>query len=152
MEDDVAPPLFEVYASIDVDDKGAAVGSADYLGPELALPVDGLPDGEHLIRIDIADQAGNEASDVVHFVIGDVVEEDTDGDGEASGSQEGDDDETAATSGVGETGEEDGGGTDTDQPGVEAATEGCGCRANPVSHAGWLALLLLGVSPRRRRD
>ena len=150
MSDNVAPPLFEVFASIDVDEKGEAVGSADYLGPELSLPVNGLPDGEHLIRIDIADQSGNESFDVVQFVIGEETPDGTGESGDGSGSGGGDDPETGTPAGESSGGGDDGD-TDSEDPSSDTTAEGCGCRADPGPFAAWLVLLILGVSPRRRR-
>jgi MYXO-CTERM domain-containing protein len=151
MLDDVSPPLFEVYASLDVDAKGDPVGSADLFGPQLSLPVTGLPDGEHLIRIDIEDQSGNTASDLVHFVISDAAlpEEES-----GEGSSEGSTGTTGAGSGA-STGEDitPTGGDDAPSTGTPIADDGgpsgCGCRTTGSGLAP-LLLLLLGVSRRRR--
>jgi MYXO-CTERM domain-containing protein len=152
MVDDIAPPLFDVYASIDVDEQGDAVGTGDYRGPELSLPINGLADGEHLIRVDVADQSGNVASDLVHFVIGDDAVGET-GTGAPSGS-EGDSSGTPPGGSDGDTGqstEPTGGETGSPAPEADAADDGCGCRATSSAAFAPLIVLLLSVSRRRRR-
>lgn len=158
MYDDIAPPLFDVFANVDVDEMGALIGSGDYKGPSLTLPVNGLPDGEHLVRIDVHDQSGNVASDVVTFVIGESSAE--------TGGTGGD----TATDGSGEPGDETGNGNDPSSTGgdpsgpsgtgdtdvetetvaeVEDEPAGCGCR--PTGRAGPAWLLVLVAAVRRRR-
>lgn len=156
MIDDVPPQLFEVYASIDVDAVGDQLGNPQW-GPELTLPVDGLPDGEHFIRIDIADQQGNPATATVSFVIG-VAPGDTGGGGSGgssgaadSGGHDGGSEHAPA---AGSTGE--GEGTDGPAPGDAGANgeadDGCGCRADGGSRPlGWVWTLVVFTPARRRR-
>ena len=155
MLDQIAPPLFDVYASIDVDEKGELVGSGDYRGPELALPITGLPDGEHLIRIDIADQSGNESTDLVHFSIGDDAAAESgsgtsDGETGTGGGPGGSGAETgAATSGDASVGGSEDSGSGDDGATGDGGDEGCGCRS-AAPRALPALLLLLGLRRRKR--
>ncbi|HWB78424.1 MAG TPA: hypothetical protein VG755_25840 [Nannocystaceae bacterium] len=150
MIDDVPPQLFDIYASIDADEQGAMLGAAQW-GPELVTPVSGLPDGEHFIRIDIADQQGNPATATVHFTIG-IAPVDTTGEG--SGSDDGTGggttsvDTTSASATTAST-EATSDGTSESGAASHDDTSGCGC----TTHARPLPLLVtLAPLIRRRRN
>jgi MYXO-CTERM domain-containing protein len=149
MIDEVAPPLFEVYASIDADEMGALLD--DYRGPELVLPITALPDGEHLVRIDIQDQSGNPATDLVHFVIGgDAVDESSGGSDESSGGGEGTTSADSAESGMQLSSDGSTDASDTEAPANGSAAQGCSCRTTPRHTIATLGLLVLVLSRRRR--
>lgn len=150
MIDDVPPQLFDIYASIDADAQGAMLGAAQW-GPELVTPVSGLPDGEHFIRIDIADQQGNATTATVHFTIGIAPVDTSGGD---SGSDDGTDEgttsadatsastTTSSAEATSDTGDSDAANDDT--------ASGCGCTTHDRRWPGLLAILAF-VSRRRRR-
>lgn len=156
MEDNISPPLFEVYVSLDADEQGPQLGPKDYLGPELSFGLNALADGPHFLRIDLADQDGNLATASVDFHVGpETMPGDTGSPGDTTAGSA---DETGAGSngdgltdtgtGGGTTGDDDGGASQDDE-------QGCGCAASPVdarTPAGLALLLLLARSRRRRRQ
>jgi len=148
MIDDVPPQLFDIYASIDADEQGAMLGAAQW-GPELVTPVSGLPDGEHFIRIDIADQQGNPATATVHFTIG-IAPVDTTGDDSGSDDATGGGttsiDPTSASTTTSST---EATSDDTSESGAASNDEasGCGC----TTHRRTTPLLFALLALRRRR-
>ena len=151
MLDEIAPPLFEVYASIDADQMGDLLD--DYRGPELVLPITALPDGDHFVRIDIQDQSGNPATDLVHFVIGGDAEGESSGEGSSGDTT----DSNIGTSSAGSAGSTDPSvsegssvAIDTYAPADSSEAQGCSCRTTPRHTMATLGLLVLVLSRRRR--
>jgi len=148
MLDDIAPPLFEVYASVDADEQGELLN--DFRGPELVLPITALPDGEHLVRIDIEDQSGNPATDLVHFVIGGDAVDEGSGSGESSGSGVGTTSAESAESTETSSSDASSDAADTEAPAESSAAQGCSCRTTPSHTIATLGLFVLVFSRRRR--
>jgi len=150
MLDDLPPQLFDVYASIDVDEQGQQVGNGALYGPELVLPVMNLPDGQHLIRIDAFDQDGNGSTAVVHFAIGEAAATTDDGGSDTNADDStGDGADDSAADDTGDDAPADDDGTSTAEPQQTEADEGCGCTQDRRSAAA--AGLALVVLLRRRR-
>nr|MCH9679835.1 hypothetical protein [Deltaproteobacteria bacterium] len=136
-----------------------------YASPgELSFPIEGLPDGEYTVQVDIEDESDNPASDQITFtVIGNPPAGNDDGaaDGGSGGNGgtdggDGPGDGPADGSGTA-AGDGSGGGSDpgvVDPDPTNGGTQGCDCTTGsggqlPLSMSGLFALLL--VTRRRRR-
>jgi hypothetical protein len=152
--DDLPPQLFDIYASIDVDEQGAMVGNGALFGPDFSFPITNLPDGDHLVRIDAFDQDGNGSTALVHFSVGEPAATTDDG-GETTASA----DETTAGAETPATDDDGDGDNDTEEPSEDDGTtaqqdadgdDGCGCahdrRATPLL----IAVPIIALVRRRR--
>jgi MYXO-CTERM domain-containing protein len=152
--DDLPPQLFDLYANVDVDEQGDMVGNGALYGPQFAFPIQNLPDGDHLVRIDAFDQDGNGGSAVVHFSVGQSAGTTEDGGadtGDEAGSGAGDDDGDDGNEANDDAQGTGAGGDDETSGGPDAAgDDGCGC-AHTRGTASPLALLALAGTRRRRR-
>jgi len=158
--DDQSPAVISMDVMLVSDALPAPVETGGaYVSPsELAFPIQGLPDGEYTLSVDIVDESENPATDQVSFtVVGNPQEGDDDGTvddsgGEDDGTGPGDDDGLEDGSG-GPSGD------GTSSAGVidptNQAADGCECRSSgratptPLLTLGLLGLLGL---VRRRRD
>jgi hypothetical protein len=151
MIDDVPPQLFDIFANIDVDEQGAMLGAAQW-GPEVTTPVNGLPDGEHFIRIDIADQQGNPTTATVHFTIG-IAPADTTGGSTDAGTDDGAG-TTASTNATTSPSTDDGGTTDAGESTSSAdagETDDGGCQCSATQRDAALLWIVPLAFARRRR-
>ncbi|MEM9458392.1 MAG: MYXO-CTERM sorting domain-containing protein [Myxococcota bacterium] len=143
----------------DIIDESPVLEAELYVNGELFLldnlepwgwPVNGLPDGLHVLEVVAEDENGNQGlSTPVSVLIGG----DEGGEGGGSGVEtlDGGVDETAG--GPGGSGSGSGSGTDTDSAGAndDDGGEGCGCMTDPTPRAWWMAVPLGLLLGRRRR-
>jgi MYXO-CTERM domain-containing protein len=152
LDDDRRPQILDTVISLD----GEAQPNIKFIDQTHILTIHGgdnghgLGNGEHTIRVDIADEHGNPAFDQVNFIIEnapvDAADGDDGGDG-AGGTEGGADDGTADGGGMSMGGEFDSGDADDD------GGQGCACSSSPPAGAAGLLLLLLALPrPRRRRS
>ncbi len=135
-----------------------------YASPgELTFPIEGLPDGEYTVQVDIEDESDNPASDMITFtVIGnppagndDGAVDDSGGNGDAGGTA-GDDGPAGDGGSAGDDAGDGSGGNAGDAGVVDpdpGTPQNCDCTTEPrddlpLRASGLFALLLLG---RRRR-
>lgn len=160
VDDDRRPQIIDTVISLD----GEAYPNIKFIDKTHTLTVNGgdapsghgLANGEHTIRVDIADEHGNPASDEVTIVIENAPGGAGDGGGDA-GETDGGGMDGGDASGSAGTGASDG--DDGDHPDADAdadADDGCGCSSSPPEGAAGL-LMLLGlvvplVSRRRARS
>jgi len=156
MSDNETPQVIDTRIYLDDE----LIVEDEYVPTTLSFPVEGGVDvGDHTFRVEIADEAGNLASDEVSFALGGGGDDGGTGDdgtgdgstgdggtggGDGDGTGDGDDD-GADGSDSGDEGQADDGSADDDK--------GCGCIASslPGPTALWLAPLFASALRRRRR-
>jgi hypothetical protein len=127
VQDNEKPALVEITVTIDGENLDTArQDSTTFATPaELTIPLEALPDGQFVIRVDATDESGNPASTEVTVTRGTV--------GETEGG----------------TGQDSAGDTET---GAEQDGGGDGCRSGRApGYVAWWLLPLIGVRKPRRR-
>jgi hypothetical protein len=157
MSDNETPQVIDTRIYLDDE----LIVEDEYVPTTLSFPVEGgVEVGEHTFRVEVADEAGNQASDEVSFAVGSGGDDGSDtgdggtGDGGTGDDGAGDGDEDGDGDGDGDAAD-DGGSSDEGEA-DDASSEddkGCGCVASrPTRPAAlWLAPLLVFALRGRRR-
>jgi MYXO-CTERM domain-containing protein len=161
LEDDQSPAVITTDIRMESDALPAAIEAGGaYAAPgELTFPIEDLPDGTYVVRVDVQDESENPAADEITFTVvgnppssGDAGSGDA-GSGDAGSGDAGSGDAAEDGSGdAGDTGSDDDAGVVDPSP---ASADGCDCRTNGA-RPGLGTLLLgllgaLGLGVRRRR-
>lgn len=148
LDDDRRPQILETQIFFD----DVEVASSDFINTTLTFPVKGgaapqghgLSNGEHSIRVDIADEWGNPATAEINIIIENGPGAPAPGDGDGDGGSGGSDGGTGGSGGEGSSAGSAGAADDTES--------GCACSTHSGSGSSvFFALGLLGLGLVRRR-
>lgn len=161
LQDNEQPAVINVRLELDgsaleeiVEQSGAFASPG-----EVGFPINGLPNGEYTIVVDIEDESNNPASDMVSFtVIGNDVGQtgDTGGSDGGSSGADGTGEDAADGGDDGQDDDDGGSGDGTGGGALDGADgggggEGCGCRGVAGPHPAFLLFVLPALARRRRR-
>jgi MYXO-CTERM domain-containing protein len=161
LADDQTPQVMNTQILLD----GVMAIGGDYAAGVLTFPImGGISEGQHTLRVDATDEAGNPASDEVVFTVGMGAGSSTSAGssgGGSTGGSTGGSGTSAGSTGTGTSTSTGSGSTATgDSPttsdsgtsGTPEDSSGCGCSTQvPAPAALWATPLLVALGRRRRR-